>query len=84
MLMVTRVQKWGNSQGLRFPKTILIDAEIEIGDEVEISVEDGRIIVEPIRKVREKYTIEELVAQLPDDYEPEEIDRGDAVGNEVW
>ena len=84
MLMVTRVQKWGNSQGLRFPKTVLIDAQIEIGDEVEISVEDGRIIVEPIRKVRGKYTIEELVAQLPDDYEPEEIDWGDAVGNEVW
>ena len=82
--MVTRVQKWGNSQGLRFPKTVLNDAQIEIGDEVEISVEDGRIIVAPIRKVRGKYTIEELVARLPDDYEPEEIDWGEAVGNEVW
>jgi len=82
--MVTRVQKWGNSQGLRFPKTLLIDAQIEIGDEVEISVENGRIIVEPIRKVRGKYTIEELVAQLPDVHEPEEIDWGEPTGNEVW
>ncbi len=82
--MVTRVQKWGNSQGLRFPKTVLTEARIDIGDEVQISVEDGRIIVEPVRKLRGKYIIEELVAQLPEDYEPEEIDWGESTGNEVW
>ncbi len=82
--MVTRVQKWGNSQGLRFPKTVLTEAHINIGDEVQISVEDGRIIVEPVRVIRGKYTVEELVAQLPDDHEPEEIDWGEPTGNEVW
>jgi len=25
--MLTKVQKWGNSQGLRFPKTVLEEAQ---------------------------------------------------------
>ena len=82
--MVTRVQRWGNSQGLRFPKTVLTEAQIDVGDEVQISVEDGRIIVEPVRKIRGKYTIEELVAQLPEEPQTEEADWGEQTGNEVW
>jgi mRNA interferase MazF len=36
--MVTKIQKWGNSQGLRFSRTVLQQAQIDIGDEVEVSV----------------------------------------------
>ncbi|MEJ2750524.1 MAG: AbrB/MazE/SpoVT family DNA-binding domain-containing protein, partial [Anaerolineae bacterium] len=43
--MLTKVKKWGNRQGLRFPKTILKEADIHVGDEVSISVKDGKIIV---------------------------------------
>lgn len=82
--MITRVQRWGNSQGLRFPKTVLTAAQIDVGDEVQISVEDGKIIVEPVRRIRGKYTIEDLVAQLPDDPQPEEVDWGEPTGSEVW
>jgi antitoxin MazE len=53
--MVTKVQKWGNSQGLRFTKAILEEAKIEVGDEVEVVVRRGRIIVKPISKVRGKH-----------------------------
>jgi antitoxin MazE len=45
--MLTKVQKWGNSQGLRFTKHILDEAQIEVGDEVEVLVQDGSIIVKP-------------------------------------
>ena len=34
--MITKVQKWGNSQGMRLSKSILANAAIEIGDEVEV------------------------------------------------
>ena len=82
--MVTKVQKWGNSQGLRFSKAILEEADIHVGDQVNISVEKGQIIVEPVRKVRGKYTLRELVAKMPKDYQVEELDWGKPTGKEVW
>lgn len=82
--MITKIQKWGNSQGLRFSKTILEEAHIFVGDEVRISVADGKIVVEPTQKIRGKYTIEALVAQIPDGYDVDEVEWGKPVGNEVW
>lgn len=55
--MDTNVQKWGNSLGLRFPKSLLDEAQIDIGDEVNVSVRGGQIIVEPVSKVRGKHDL---------------------------
>lgn len=82
--MLTKIQKWGNSQGLRFSKAILEEAHIDVGDEVKISVQDGKIVVEPSQKVRGRYKIETLVAEIPPDYEVEELEWGDAEGKEAW
>ena len=82
--MLTRVQKWGNSQGVRFPAKVLEEAKITVGDEVDITIERGRIIVEPSRRVRGRYRLEDLVARMPDGYEPHEEDWGEPVGREVW
>ena len=82
--MLTSIQKWGNSQGLRFPKVILEEAHLSVGDDVNLSVHDGKIVVEPIRKVRDKYEIQALVAQMPNGYQAEEMDWGAPVGKEVW
>ena len=45
--MLSKVQKWGSSQGLRFTKALLQEAQINVGDEVNVSVQKGRIIIEP-------------------------------------
>ncbi len=82
--MVTKVQKWGNSQGLRFSKTILEEADIHIGDEVRVSVQDGKIIVEPVNRIHGRYDIKELIAQMPDDYQAEKVNWGPPQGREVW
>ncbi len=82
--MVTKVQKWGNSQGLRFSKAILEEAHINVGDQVNISVKKGQIIVEPVTKVRGKYDLRELVSQMPQNYQVEELDWGKPIGKEVW
>ena len=82
--MLTKVQKWGNSQGLRFPKAILEEARINVGDQVNISVQKGRIIVEPVTKVRGRYVLSELVSRMPKTYQVEELDWGMPVGKEVW
>jgi antitoxin MazE len=82
--MVTRVQKWGNSQGLRLAKQVLEDAHISVGDDVDITIRDGTIIIAPIKRVRGKRSLQELVARIPRDYEAGEVDWGNPIGREVW
>ena len=82
--MLSKIQKWGNSQGLRFPKAILQEAQIDVGDEVNISVQKGRIIVEPVTKVRGRYDLQKLVSKMPKEYHVEELDWGPPSGKEVW
>jgi antitoxin MazE len=82
--MVTRVQKWGNSQGLRLSKELLSDAEIGVGDAVEVAVHDGALVVTPVRRVRGALDLEQLVTAIPRGYKPGEADWGPPVGGEVW
>ncbi|MBA4370414.1 MAG: transcriptional regulator/antitoxin, MazE [Coriobacteriaceae bacterium] len=82
--MITRVQKWGNSQGLRLSKELLADADVEVGDAVDVAVHDGVLVVTPVRRVRGGLSLEELVREIPADYSPEEVDWGPPVGREVW
>lgn len=82
--MITKVQKWGNSQGLRLSKDLLSDADIEVGDSVDIVAQDGALIVTPVRRVRGRLDLAELVREIPADYTPGECDWGPATGREVW
>jgi len=82
--MVTKVQKWGNSQGVRLSKALLSDVEINIGDAVNVAVRDGALVVTPLRRVRGGHDLRELVRRIPKDYKPEEVDWGFPVGREVW
>ena len=82
--MIARVQKWGNSQGLRLSKDLLCEAEIEVGDAVDVVVRQGTLVVTPVRRVRGGHDLRELVSRIPKDYEPEEVDWGRPVGREVW
>jgi antitoxin component of MazEF toxin-antitoxin module len=58
--------------------------KIDAGDEVEVTVEAGRILVEPSQRVRGKYCLEDLLARMPEDYVPHEEDWGEPVGREEW
>jgi antitoxin MazE len=82
--MITRVQKWGNSQGLRLSKELLSHVDISVGDEVDVTIRDGSLIITPVRRVRGGLDLGELVRRIPKDYKPEELEWGDPVGREVW
>lgn len=82
--MQTKIQKWGNSQGLRLPTHILQEAQINIGDKLEIFVNDGKIIIESLNNIKNRYKIKELVSQMPPNYSPNELDWGEPVGREEW
>jgi antitoxin MazE len=80
--MPAKIQKWGNSQGLRLSRSLLADARLGVGDEVDIRVEDGMMIVMPAKKVRGRYRLEDLVARIPEDYHAGEVDWGEPAGRE--
>lgn len=82
--MIAKIQKWGNSQGVRFPRDVLGKLHISVGDEVEISVRRGEIVVKPAMRKRGKYSLEKLLSEMPDDYHPAEMDWGEPAGKEVW
>jgi len=82
--MVTKVQKWGNSQGLRLSKELLSDADIEVGDAVDVAVHDGTLVITPVNRVRGGQDLEQLVKRIRKDYKPEELGWGHPVGREVW
>jgi antitoxin MazE len=82
--MITKVQKWGNSQGVRLSKELLSDAHIEVGDAVKIIVREGKLILVPVRRVRGGHDLRDLVRRVREDYEPGELDWGLPEGSEVW
>jgi antitoxin MazE len=82
--MLAKIQRWGNSQGLRLAKSLLADAQLGVGDEVDISVKDGIMIVTPAKRIRGRHKLEDLVARIPEDYQTSEVDWGEPAGKEVW
>lgn len=81
-LMQATISKWGNSQGLRFPKDVMKELHLSIGDKVRVFVENKKIILEPISEI-EQFDIHELVQQIPADYKPLEV-IDDQLGKEEW
>ncbi len=82
--MLTKILKWGNSQGLRISKSLLSDSQLDVGDEVNISVKEGVIIVAPAKRIRGRHNLKDLVARIPENYQPGEIDWSGKAGKEVW
>lgn len=82
--MLAKIQKWGNSQGIRLAKNLLADAQFNVGDEVDISVKDGIMIVAPAKRIRGRHNLKDLVTRIPENYQSGEVDWGKPVGKEVW
>jgi antitoxin MazE len=42
--MQTKIRKWGNSLGLRIPRSFAVEAQVEEGSTVDLSVRSGRLL----------------------------------------
>jgi len=80
--MLTRIQKWGNSLGLRIPRSFAADVEVEAGSTVDIRVENGDLVIRPVR--RRQYVLSELLEGVNSGNLHEEISTGHPVGREAW
>ena len=82
--MKTSITKWGNSQGVRLPKSLLNSVSLSDSDIVEITAENNRIIIKKAEEKRKHKSIQERFKHFSGEYEPIEIDWGDPVGEEIW
>lgn len=82
--MLTKIQKWGNSQGLRLARHVLDDVRLGIGDEVDVQVRDGVIVIAPASHIRGNIRLEDLVAKISEGRSTDEIDWGTPAGGEEW
>jgi len=81
--MTATISTWGNSQGLRFPKDIMNQLSLSIGDKVKIFIENHKIVVEPIKPIRKKIDINDLVKHIPQNYQASEV-FDNKMGSEEW
>ena len=87
--MQTTLQRWGNSQGVRLPKSIIESLGIAVGASVivEISKDSSQITITPTtvsRPVRGRHCIEDLVAKSSPKAFDGAYNWGKAAGKEVW
>jgi antitoxin MazE len=81
MATVTQIAKWGNSLGLRLPKSVALEAQAGEGDTVDVSIKNGAIVVRPNRPT---YSLKQLVAKITPRNRHTESDWGKPIGDEVW
>jgi len=81
--MTAKISKWGNSQGLRVPKDIMEDLHLSVGDTVNITVENDKVIIEPIKQKKIQYDLNDLVSKIPSKYKTKE-EFNNTIGDEEW
>jgi antitoxin MazE len=87
--MQTTIVKWGNSQGIRIPKTFLKNIHVSENDPVDIILSGEKIIIKKIKYKKHKTTRERLVEFYGVNFgqksiSQKEIDWGTTVGKEKW
>jgi antitoxin MazE len=80
--MVTRILKWGNSLGLRIPKSFARQAGVKEGSSVDIALEGDHLVIRTV--ISKEYQLSELLSEVREGNIHDEISTGKAVGREVW
>jgi antitoxin MazE len=79
--MQTRVQKWGNSLGVRIPRGLADEVGLGAGTEVSLTAKDGELVLRP--SLPSRLRLADLLAGITPDNIHASVDTGDAVGSEA-
>ena len=74
------IRPWGNSQGIRIPKSILEKLNISISDTLQLDVKDDAIV---LKKTFKHKSFEERLAEYNGKISVEDFDWGDSMGKEL-
>ena len=80
--METNIQKWGNSLGVRLPKSIADNQCLKAGSRVVVTETKTGIAIEVV-KLRRR-TLDDMLKGMTKDKLHEEVDWGEPAGKEIW
>ena len=80
--MQTKVQKWGNSLGVRIPRGLAEEVGLGAGTEVSLTAKDGELVLRPA--VPSRLRLADLLAGVTPENIHASVDTGDAVGAEAF
>ena len=80
--MQARVQRWGNGLAIRIPQSLADQSQIDQNSIIEMSVENGRIILLPV--AQRKVTLTQLLEGVTKENLHQAVETGPSVGQEVW
>jgi antitoxin MazE len=80
--MLLKIQKWGNSMALRIPKSFANQVSIKPGSSVDLSIRDGKLIIEPLKS--EDYDLKILVEAINEKNLHHEYMTDKPRGKEIW
>ena len=79
--MKIKVQKWGNSLGLRIPKVIADEIGLKENTPVELSLKKKKIVISPVKS---EITLKQLLSQITEENLHSEVNTGSPRGREIW
>jgi len=80
--MEARLQKWGNSNGIRIPTNLLKSLNLKTNDKVELKYEDDKIIITKPKKT--KISLEERFKKYSGENLAKEFTWDEPRGKEIW
>ena len=80
--MEVRIQKWGNSSGIRIPSSMLKNLNIKTNDILNINQEDDKIIISVPKK--KKISLEDRFKEYHSKNLAKEFSWDDNIGREIW
>lgn len=80
--MEVRIQKWGNSAGIRIPSSILKSLKIKTNDVLNIEQQEDKIIISIPKK--RKISLEERFKNYNGDNLAKDFSWDDSMGREIW
>ena len=81
--MITTVQKWGNSLGVRIPSPVAKDVKLSEGSQVEILLEEGnRLVIVPVEKP--VFALEDMLKKIKKENIHGDVDFGPTQWKEAW
>ena len=75
------VRAWGNSYGIRIPKKMLEEMNLNVSDKLDVCIEDNSIV---LRKVFQHKSFEERLAEYSNKISIYDFDWGKPEGREMF
>lgn len=80
--MEARLQKWGNSDGIRIPSSILKELNLKTNDTINLEQVEDKIVIS--KQVKSKISLAEKFKEYHGDNLAKDFSWDDVRGKEIW